>query len=235
MSKDKDVPTVGAEVYEAQKRQLDSSGREPKSSPTPAPLKNISLEDLLGSLWATAYNRGLDYHEGIYYSLNDNKKIIDEFMVKIQASRSQIAIEAEKKYDQLIQGGKGTMGDCFRACVATVLQSDPETLPNYHDSSWYMEWEGWLNNVGLDIQLSSGWHGANGLWIASVKSQNYPDTTHAIVMKDADLYHDPSPKKKFKSIDTDQVLTSYHILVADMNKLLIYKATSATLTKGDTK
>ena len=68
-------------------------------------------------------------------------------------------------------------------------------------------------------EADSNWYGVDGYWIASVQSQNYPDTTHAIVMFDEDVFHDPSPKKKFKKIGLENVLVSYHIELTDITRV----------------
>jgi len=124
------------------------------------------------------------------------------------------------KYDQLISGGKDSDGDCFRACIATVLQLPIETLPNWHDNMWFLKWDNWLHERGLGITVHSFYYGVDGYWIASVKSQNYKDTTHAVVMNDEKLFHDPSPVKKFKSISDDDILASYHIGLTNIDKLI---------------
>ena len=124
-----------------------------------------------------------------------------------------------KKYEQLISGGKDSMGDCFRACMATVLQLPIELLPNWHDNMWFLKWDEWLHERGLGITINSKYYGVEGFWIASVNSQNYPDTTHAIVMYDEAVFHDPSPLKKFTEVTYDEILVSYHIELTDISKL----------------
>lgn len=142
-----------------------------------------------------------------------------------------------KKYDQLISGDVD--GDCFRACMATVLQIPIDTLPNWHDNQWFLKWDKWLHERGLGITVHSSYFGVDGLWIASVKSQNYEDITHAIVMNDEDVFHDPSPLKKYKEIDTDDIGVSYHIELTDIskfNKQLIESAITEAreqITKGN--
>lgn len=135
------------------------------------------------------------------------------------ASKDQ-PVDELTKYDQLVGGGKGTLGDCFRACIATIVQSNPIELPNPHEKGvWVLEWEEWLAKRGLGITFQSGYWYNDGLWVASVPSQNYKDTTHAVVMRGSELYHDPSPKKRYSTINTSKVLTSYHIELLDISKL----------------
>jgi hypothetical protein len=129
-----------------------------------------------------------------------------------------------KKYNQLVTSGK--IGDCFRACMATLLQLPPEVLPNDHSPAWPSTWHAFLSQFGLDI-MSSHSKGAiwvDGYWIASVKSLNYEENTHAIVMHDTHrVYHDPSNKKRYKTgaslIGKDTVIAGHHLIVTDTTLL----------------
>lgn len=136
-----------------------------------------------------------------------------------------------QKYDQLIEGGKGSLGDCFRACMATLLQMPPEGLPNPHKQGvWLMDWEEWLNELGLDIFFYPSWRNGSGYWIASVPSLNYKDnTTHAVVMKGNQLFHDPSPAKKYTLVKHGDVRMSYHIELVNIQLLITTAQNKARL------
>jgi len=41
--------------------------------------------EILTVLWATAYNRGLDHADFIYYSLNDNNKVKQEALAELES------------------------------------------------------------------------------------------------------------------------------------------------------
>lgn len=128
-----------------------------------------------------------------------------------------------KKYNQKIVDNK--IGDCFRACMATVLQVSPDVLPNDHSASWHSTWAVFLRQFGLDL-IFGGREGAiwmGGYWIASVKSINYEDGNHAIVMQGSQVYHDPSTKKRYKTgksmLGNKAVNGGYHLVIDDATLL----------------
>lgn len=120
--------------------------------------------------------------------------------------------------------GKG-YGDCFAACMATLLELPIEVLPNDHSEAWFIVWETFLRQFGLAISCGrlDGpiWH--DYPWIAGVKSLNL-DTTHAIIMDEGGrVLFDPSRKKRYKkgmSLLGKKVVTEgYNIAVCDFSKL----------------
>lgn len=127
------------------------------------------------------------------------------------------------KYKQQIVDGN--IGDCFRACMATVLQLPPDVLPNDHSPAWHSIWASFLRQFGLSLMFGSNkdaiW--VDGYWIASVKSINYKEVTHAIVMDGTAVYHDPSTKKRYRTgtrlIGDDAVNGGYHLIVDDATLL----------------
>lgn len=128
-----------------------------------------------------------------------------------------------KKYRQQVTSNK--IGDCFRACMATVLQLPPEVLPNDHSPAWHSIWASFLRQFGLDLVFGSRkdaiW--MDGFWIASVKSINFKETTHAIVMDGSTVYHDPSNKKRYRTgmglLGNEAVNGGYHLVVDDASLL----------------
>jgi len=119
------------------------------------------------------------------------------------------------------------MGDCFAACMASLLELPIEVMPNDHSEYWWFIWEKFLDQFGLELTSCS----ANGPiwseypWIASVKSKNYDNTTHAIIAHNGgEVLFDPSTKKTYKmgeSLlgDKDVVRGGYIIRVSDFSKL----------------
>lgn len=129
-----------------------------------------------------------------------------------------------KRYKQLIVDPE--IGDCFRACMATLLQLPPQVLPNDHSQYWWFNWQKYLSQFGLELFTSSAsgpiW--SQFLWIASVKSLNYENGTHAILMHNGGIvFHDPSTKKRYKTgtdlLGEDSVIGGQRLEVADTGKL----------------
>lgn len=118
------------------------------------------------------------------------------------------------------------IGDCFRACVASVMElPNGDHMPNKHDSFWFKTWTDWLGQFGLTLGHASSkgpiWK-YEGFWIASVKSKNY-NTAHAIVMHDTDkVAFDPSNKKRYRRgtrLNSDIVLGGSWFEVCDFSLL----------------
>ena len=117
------------------------------------------------------------------------------------------------------------IGDCFRACFATVFQLPPEILPNDHSAAWHGVWAAFLRQFGIDIVYGSRkdaiW--MDGFWIASVESLNYEGGSHAIVMQGTRVYHDPSTKKRYHTgkqmLGNDAVTGGYKFIIDDATLL----------------
>jgi hypothetical protein len=129
-----------------------------------------------------------------------------------------------KKYRQQIVDSK--IGDCFRACMATILQLPPEVLPNDHSPMWFSNWNKYLSQFGLGIQCNSAkepiWYDA--YWIAGVTSKNFERSQHAIVMHDTHrVFHDPTTKKRYRTgeslLGKQLVHDGTHLVVTNALKL----------------
>jgi hypothetical protein len=115
-------------------------------------------------------------------------------------------------------------GDCFRACLTSLLG-----IPNFGyfpdggDKDWFIKWRRFLSTLGLSIHYEEKACWRNGYWIASVKSLNFPDVTHAIIMNCQEVYFDPSTKEKYPSgeslLGKDVVLGGWYLEVEDFAKL----------------
>ena len=131
-----------------------------------------------------------------------------------------------KKYHQLITDP--VIGDCFRACMATLLQLPPQVLPNDFSPAWHPNWQNYLKQFGLALSPQNRpdqpiWYSSP--WIASVKSLNFEGGVHAILMhEDGRVLHDPSNKKRYKtgsyiSVKDNIILGGRHLIVTDASLL----------------
>ena len=94
-------------------------------------------------------------------------------------------------------------GNCFAACVASILELSIDEVPNFMETrnevegGWYIAAWQWLQNRGYTLRHTQ--LGANqypeGYWIASGVSPRFPDRHHAVVYLGAVMTHDPHPSR----------------------------------------
>ena len=118
---------------------------------------------------------------------------------------------------QIVGDGKDKrpMGDCLRACLASIFELPLEEVPHVAASprGWWSATQDWLRPRGLWMEtleytvpsekpIPKGERYPAGWWIAVVDSQLFEGATHAVVMRglyvdgtsDPHLVvHDPSP------------------------------------------
>ncbi len=134
-----------------------------------------------------------------------------------------VDMEMKRVYQQV---SHPIIGDCFRACMASLLELPAEVLPNDHSPEWHFNWQRFLKQFGLTLSHEGGPKAAIYLqqpWMASVKSLNYENNTHSILMHEGNVVlHDPSRKKRYKTgmrLNSDTVQGGTRIDVLDFSKL----------------
>ena len=112
-------------------------------------------------------------------------------------------------------------GDCFRASLTSILgiPNDP-ALPGGGDPEWYLKWLAFLGQFGLTLRFKIRACWSEGYWIASVPSLNLGDgVTHAIVMHDSEVAHDPTTAKTYPTgeslLGKDVVQGGWNLEVTD--------------------
>ncbi|HYX72428.1 MAG TPA: hypothetical protein VE732_06640 [Nitrososphaera sp.] len=85
-------------------------------------------------------------------------------------------------------------GNCFAACVASILELPLEAVPHFQDDDWYEKWQEWLAErnlyfIYLGHEKSSGWR-PKGLAIANVLCG---DIRHAVVCLNGEMVWNPHP------------------------------------------
>lgn len=117
-------------------------------------------------------------------------------------------------------------GDCFSACLATLLELPIEVVPNDHSEYYFFIYEKFLEQFGIAMNYrdAKGAIWQDHPWIASVKSKNYSDgTTHAIIMENGSVLFDPSTKHIYKKgeslLGKNIVQGGYIFSVSDFSRL----------------
>lgn len=98
-------------------------------------------------------------------------------------------------------------GNCFAACVASVLELSLADVPNFCDNmnaAWFTDFRAWLRPRGLyavSFKLAgkpgdpdAGWY-PEGLHIAGGPSPRYEGVLHAVVARGSAIVHDPHPSR----------------------------------------
>lgn len=108
-------------------------------------------------------------------------------------------------YDMLVMSDKnlGTKGDCMRACVATLTQTPPETMPHFvgdpDEPNWVFGLNKWLAQRGLFYVQAPHqrmfWHSRAGDVYHLLVGKTIRGTQHAAVAKNGEILHDPHPSR----------------------------------------
>jgi hypothetical protein len=95
-------------------------------------------------------------------------------------------------------------GNCFAACIASILEIPLEEMPNYHSSDWADLWRKWLRERGLSLMtfdLPNNIEALDqrermllmpGYCILAANTSRH-DQLHAVVVLDGEIVHDPNP------------------------------------------
>lgn len=117
-----------------------------------------------------------------------------------------------------------TRGDCFRACMASMLEfPNSDELPHITSETWYFDWQKLLHNFGMSLNHDYKKIWREEFWIAGVPSLNFENTTHSIIMRDIFVEFDPSNLKQYEKGKTllikEVVKEAYWLEVHDVSKL----------------
>ncbi len=101
-------------------------------------------------------------------------------------------------------------GDCFRACIASIMEMKINEVPDVpiqpDARDWFKLWNQWLNGMNLQL-VGIGCQGGDrnlrrigmaGYSIGLVRKPNWPKIEnidgHAVVFKDLEFVWDPDPR-----------------------------------------
>jgi len=105
------------------------------------------------------------------------------------------------------------LGDCFRACVASVFELPLDAVPNFcgdHREQWFDACRRWLHARGFDAvllvpEILEQSPPPQGVCIVSGKSPR-GDWLHSVVYVDGKPAHDPHPSRAFVAKIQDVLL-----------------------------
>lgn len=89
-----------------------------------------------------------------------------------------------------------TTGNCFQACVASVLELPIDDVPHFvvEPGNWFSNFERWARRRGYWIAMVSGSEAiAAFAGYAIVNGLSPRDTQHSVVYNGEELAHDPNP------------------------------------------
>ena len=108
----------------------------------------------------------------------------------------------------------GRIGDCFRCCIASILELPAPDVPHFmiedwgkeKDFTWYPKLTSWLAARGLayfEHTIAADFHGprwfallaAAGFDVFHVMSGVSPRARHSVVARNGVMVHDPHPSR----------------------------------------
>ena len=148
-----------------------------------------------------------------------------------------------KVYQTIVDKGRG---NCLQAAVASLFEVGLSDVPHFIEhKDWYTRMAKFYSSKGnyeimclnpngyLEMTREILEHdmGINGYWCASVPSQTFENSTHAVIIdRDLNIVHDPNPNQKalelnYKDIlDIDVVKDDWYIDVNGKLKIISKKS-----------
>lgn len=117
---------------------------------------------------------------------------------------------------------KGIVGDCFRACIASVLELPIEAVPHFAllGNRWSIVATTFCDALSRDLNWSGGEPPENIFAIVTVQSPRNKNVLHSVIYHGGEMVHDPHPTKLggkpvggYWFIDPD--LPSPHVRIQD--------------------
>lgn len=94
-------------------------------------------------------------------------------------------------------------GNCFPACLASILELDLVKVPNFQGTDWQLQYYEWLRPLGLAMLTTAIPAGDQlerfadvvlpGYTILAVDSPRFAPLLHAVVALDGEVVWDPHP------------------------------------------
>lgn len=123
-----------------------------------------------------------------------------------QTQRRSIGPIYNKQGEETDEGG-----DCFAACIASILELKIEDIPSYHgtneEGTWWDRWQYWLyDNYRMElITWDKDWPDPHffGWWIGMVACN---DVMHAVIFYRKKFIWDPAPEEHKQVWTIDDVI-----------------------------
>ena len=104
-----------------------------------------------------------------------------------------IEVNQRKKHDP----ENSVYGDCWKACIASILEFPYECVPEFEEQKTPYEMEmavkNWLMLYGLSVRRTT--NKPEGYSIAVGKSPRFKNISHCCVAKNGEIIFDPHPDK----------------------------------------
>jgi hypothetical protein len=106
----------------------------------------------------------------------------------------------------------GIVGDCFVACLATVLELPYEDIPEFQNmgDNWWKRYNSWLYNLGYYVSEYGPDKPPVGYSIAVGPSPRFEGENHCVVALNGVVVFDPHPDRAgLPSIKYFETFTRY--------------------------
>lgn len=104
-------------------------------------------------------------------------------------------------------------GDCFSACIASILELPLERVPTIHGDGAWDRWMAWFEAANASLLLLEKLPSPPGYAIRSILSYSYEARTHAVVALNGAVVWDPSPFRRALSDECYGLWTRHWIIV----------------------
>lgn len=104
-------------------------------------------------------------------------------------------------HDMEFLNESGEVGDCVRACTATVLGLSPADVPHFvrdHDGDWRFPWEEFIEERGYIVVEIDPRRRPECVYLGcgpTPRTKQYRPAAHMVVMQGTEVLHDPHPSR----------------------------------------
>lgn len=99
----------------------------------------------------------------------------------------------------------GDGGNCFRACVASILELSMEDVPDFcneNPDNWFVSFCDWLRQFGMTAMMikAERWKGSYSKILRDVDllaggKSAIRDNMHEVIYRNGEMIHDPAPEE----------------------------------------
>jgi hypothetical protein len=112
----------------------------------------------------------------------------------------------------------GEKGNCFVACIASIMGFPIHAVPEFDDTDWAIKYDTWLSAYGKELNHYMNGDIPTGFSIAcGYTERNGGTVRHACIARDGVVVFDPHPSR------VGLLNNDYYIAIAPLSEPVVYR------------